>query len=256
MKNDQSFRIKPTVRIGTSGWSYNHWIDVFYPPDLKSSEWLGYYSRYFDTVELNVTFYRTLPETTFLGWYQKIPADFMFAVKGSRFITHVKKLKIDQESLELFFGRAKLLKEKLGVVLWQLPPNFQANCERLEEFLKLTKKFTKSSIRQTFEFRHESWFNNDIYKVLEKYNAALCIADSKKFPCVEVITADFVYLRFHGRGSLYASKYKEKELEAWVQKIKNWQDQGKDIYAYFNNDAYGYAVEGALYLKGVVGSKK
>jgi len=242
------------VRIGTSGWSYNHWIDVFYPPDLKSGDWLSYYSRYFNTVELNVTFYRTPSEKMFVNWYQKTPTDFLFIVKGNRFITHTKKLQVENNSLELFFSRVKLLKEKLGVILWQLPPNFQADINRLEEFLKLTKKFTRQKIRQAFEFRHPSWFSNDVYKILKKYNAALCIADSKKYPSEEILTADFVYLRFHGAGSLYASKYKDKDLEKWADKIKIWYNNKRDIFIYFNNDAFGYAIEDALYLKGLIGA--
>jgi len=253
MKENLKPRVKPIVKIGTSGWSYNHWIDVFYPPDLKSTEWLSYYARYFNTVELNVTFYRLPPESMFLGWYEKTPANFLFMAKGPRYITHRKKINIDDNYLKLFFSRIGTLKEKLGGVLWQFPPQFSANKDYLEEFCQKINK-QKIKTKQAFEFRHESWFIPEIYRLLEKYNASLCLADSKKFPYAEVVTADFIYLRFHGRGSLYASKYKESELEKWAQKIKNWQKQGKDIYAYFNNDAYGFAIEDALYLKGVLGS--
>ncbi len=252
--------MKGKVYIGTSGYTYYHWRGVFYPENLPSYKWLEHYTKFFDTVELNVTFYRLPQESTFKSWYRRTPKEFVFVLKGSRFITHVKKLQGVSQATKLFFDRANLLKEKLGVILWQLPPSWKKNIERLESFLKATtKKYeiaTRPSgarndnfSRQAFEFRHQSWFCDEVYKLLRKYKAALCLADSPYFPRVEKVTADFVYLRFHGGKILYGSRYSKKEMEVWAQKIKKWTKKGLDVYAYFNNDAFGYAVENAKELK-------
>ena len=201
--------MKP-VYIGTSGYSYSHWSKVFYPRELPQSKWLEYYAENFNTVELNVTFYRLPQESAFSTWYKKTPKDFTFAVKGSRFITHVKKLNNIEDSLVLFMKRAKILKEKLGVILWQLPPNLKINTERLEDFLKNLKKYKHIN---AFEFRNESWFDEKIYSLLKKYNSVLVIADSPRYPLEEILTADFVYVRFHGGKVLYGSEYSKKELK-------------------------------------------
>jgi uncharacterized protein YecE (DUF72 family) len=255
-----SIKKQGDVRIGTSGYTYDHWRGVFYPEDLPSKRWLEYYTKFFKTVELNVTFYRLLQEAAFKSWYKRTPKDFIFVLKGSRFITHVKKLHEVGPATKLFFSRANFLKEKLGVVLWQLPPSWKKNIERLESFLKMvTKKHgiasrssnarNDSPVRQVFEFRHKSWFCEEIYKLLKKYKAALCVADSPEFPMAEVVTANFVYLRFHGGKILYGSRYSKKEMQEWARKIKKWAKNGFDVYAYFNNDAFGYAVENAKELK-------
>jgi uncharacterized protein YecE (DUF72 family) len=232
--------------IGTSGYTYDHWRGVFYPEDLASYKWLEYYMKFFKTVELNVTFYRLPQESVFKSWCKRTPKDFIFVLKGSRFITHVKKLHGTKEAVKLFFNRASLLKEKLGVVLWQLPPSWKKNVERLESFLKVVSHY---KVRQVFEFRHESWFCDEVYKLLKKYKVALCIADSPEFPTAEVVTADFIYIRFHGGKILYGSRYSRKEMQEWAKKIKAWTKKGLDVYAYFNNDASGYAVENARELK-------
>jgi len=234
------------IYIGTSGYAYNHWRDVFYPSDLPSYKWLEYYTKFFKTVELNVTFYRLPQETAFKDWYKRTPEDFIFVLKGSRFITHVKKLRGVGEAVKLFFGRAGLLKEKLGVVLWQLPPSWKKNTERLDDFLKIISRY---KIRQAFEFRHESWFCDEVYKLLQKYKVALCLADSPDYPKVEKVTADFVYLRFHGGEILYGSRYSKKEMREWAKKIIMWKKKRLDVYIYFNNDAFSYAVENAKELK-------
>ena len=164
------------ILIGTSGYNYPHWGGgVFYPKKLPQRRWLEFYSREFNTVELNVTFYRLPQESAFLSWRKRTPDGFKFAVKGSRFITHVKRLKDPGQPLKLFFSRVKLLKEKLGPVLWQLPPSFKSNPKRLAGFLKALKKY--KSIRQAFEFRNETWFSDEIFKMLKLENASLCSAD-------------------------------------------------------------------------------
>ncbi len=233
------------IYIGTSGYNYKHWVDNFYPKDLSQRKWLKYYSGFFNTVELNVTFYRLPQEKAFLSWYKETPKDFKFCLKGSRFITHVKKLKDVNELVKNFMNQAKLLKEKLEVVLWQFPENFKSNLERLEVFLKILKAY---KIRFAFEFRNESWFIDEVYELLKKYNYSLVIADSSQWPYVEKITSNFLYLRFHGGQELYGSKYSEKELETQAKKIKDWQRKA-DVYVYFNNDFRGFAVENALKLK-------
>lgn len=242
-------RKKSQIFIGTSGYSYQHWKKVFYPEDLPSSRWLEYYAKHFKTVELNVTFYRLPQETAFKSWYRRTPDDFIFVLKGSRFISHIKKLKGVKQANKLFVQRANLLKEKLGMVLWQFPPSWKKDTKRLSEFLRILKP---NKIRQAFEFRNESWFCEEIYDLLKKYNFALVIADSPRYPLVEKVTADYVYIRFHGGKILYGSNYSKKELEVWAKKIKKWLKQGKDVYCYFNNDAYGYAIKNARTLANLI----
>lgn len=232
----------PKVCIGTSGWNYSHWADgVFYPKGLSQSKWLEYYTKFFNSVELNVTFYRLVKKQTFQNWRKGTPQNFYFIAKGSRFITHIKKLSTPEEPLGLFMDNACELKEKLVAILWQLPPSFKKDLKRLETFLKLVKK---TPIRQAFEFRNNTWFNKEVYQLLKKYNTCLCIAHSNRFPCVKEVTSDFLYLRFHGQESLYSSNYSDKELKEWAGFAK--QFKSKDIFAFFNNDAYGYAVKNAL----------
>jgi uncharacterized protein YecE (DUF72 family) len=239
----------PKLYIGTSGFSYSHWEEgVFYPEGLAKNKQLEYYSQYFQTVELNNPFYHLPSAGTFQSWYQRTPENFIFAVKVSRYITHIKKLKDCREPWQRFINNAKQLKEKLGPILFQLPPNWQINLERLEKFLKILPK----KYQYSFEFRHQTWFSEEIYQLLKKYNAALCLADSPDWPYQEEITTDFVYLRLHGRDSRYSSKYTDQELKKWAGKIKKWQKSVKEIYVYFNNDAYGYAAENAQALKRLV----
>lgn len=219
---------------------------MFYPAGLVKNKWLEYYCQFFNTVELNVTFYRLPPKNVFKNWYRRVPKDFSFVAKGSRYITHVKKLDDIDEALIKLFASLEELKEKLGVVLWQFPPAMKANLKRLERFFKQIRKY---NVRHTFEFRHSSWFNEKVYTLLKEYNFSLCFAHSPSWPLEEVITANFVYLRFHGGTSLYGSNYSEKELQLWANKAKIWLGKGLYFYAYFNNDVCGYAVKNALELK-------
>jgi uncharacterized protein YecE (DUF72 family) len=233
--------------VGTSGWNYNHWKDgVFYPPGLPSSKWLDHYVKFFNSVELNVTFYRLVRKETFEGWYQKTPKDFRFVAKGSRFITHIKRINAVAGPLDLFLKNAQALKDKLLTILWQFAPNFKKDMKRLEAFLKLLAKKSKS--RQSFEFRDTSWFNQEVYDLLKKYNACLCVAHSERYPCVKVVTADFLYLRFHGAtAALYSGNYPDRQLQEWADYAKQFKN--KDILAFFNNDAQGFAVQNALTFK-------
>lgn len=240
---------KGKIFIGTSGYSYRHWKVIFYPKNLSSDRWLEYYVRYFKTVELNVTFYQLPQKSVFKSWYKRTPKNFLFVCKGNRFITHVKKLKGTKEAVKLFFNRVLLLKEKLGLILWQLPPGWKVNLNRLEDFLKIISKY---KIRQAFEFRNETWFCDEVFKILKKYKVSLVIADSSQYPLVEKIISSFVYLRFHGGQILYGSEYSFKELKFWAKKIKQWINKGLDVFIYFNNDAQGFAVKNTKQLKKIL----
>ena len=258
--------------IGTSGWVYWDWQGIFYPEDLSSKEKLKYFSEHFKTTEINYSFYHLPRPSTYQNWYSQVPEDFLFAVKASRFITHIKRLSGVKEAWKQFIENALYLKEKLGPILFQFPPSFKAtneNINRLEKFLKLitnTLNPKPYTLKFAFEFRHKSWFtpldnenlmgcNEKIYNLLKKYNVAWVIADSPNYPKAEVVTADFVYIRMHGSKVLFSSKYTKKELSSLTQKIKKWltcPEPGRrktcDVYVYFNNDAMGYAIENAKEL--------
>ena len=232
--------------IGTSGFSYKHWGNgVFYPQGFPPREWFNFYASQFDTVEINSTFYRLPKIEVFEGWYKKAPKDFVFVLKGSRFISHVKKFKDPKEPWEVFYQRAKTLKEKLGPILFQTPPSWKRNVKRLEGFLEIVP----GTVRFAFEFRHPSWFDEEVYGVLKRFNACLCFVSSPDWPTAEILTADFVYVRFHGEEKLYASNYSDEKLKKWAEKFKKWLKKGKDVYAYFNNDALGYAPQNARTLR-------
>jgi uncharacterized protein YecE (DUF72 family) len=233
--------------IGTSGYSYQHWKGIFYPSDLPQARWLEFYCEHFDTVELNVTFYRLPKQQVFASWFQRTPPDFCFAAKGSRFITHIKKLKDCGQPLQVFKENAASLGEKLAVILWQLPPNLQYNGERLEEFCQLLNAEYPEK-RHTFEFRHESWLNEECFDILKAHGFALCIPVAPELPCQEQMTAPFSYIRFHGGTSRKDSSYTDNELQQWSAKIKQWLKQ-RDVYAYFNNDAHAFAIANAKKLK-------
>jgi len=239
------------IFIGTSGYNYPHWWNgIFYPSDLPQRKWLEFYTGHFDTVELNVSFYRLPKKEVFEGWYKRTPEFFFFAIKGSRFITHIKRLKDCREPLSLLFDHASPLKEKLGVVLWQLPPRFRFQKERLEEFCVLLSTLPRSkNLRHAFEFRDESWLCQEAFRVLGEFNFAFCIAHGSGLPLNETVTTNFVYLRLHGGELLYGSNYSDKELKRWAEKIQEWGGEGKTVFAYFNNDAYGFAVKNAITLK-------
>lgn len=263
------------IYIGTSGWSYPHWRGLFYPADLPEREWLEFYADNFSTVELNASFYHLPKEETFRGWYERTPKDFIFAVKGSRFISHVKKMKDCQEPLGNLLKVAALLKEKLGPIFFQFPPSFKANRGRLESFLDLLSADASSNPkglfsngerklasgasvksptlrvkrdwRFAFEFRHPSWFVDEIYDLLREANCALIASDTPRYPYEEVQTADFMYLRLHGHEQLYASSYSGEQLKEYAQKIRKWQRRG-DIFVFFDNDFNANAVKNAKEL--------
>jgi len=234
--------------IGTSGWFYEHWWGRFYPEGLKKQDFLKYYTKYFNTVELNSSFYHLPKETTVEGWHKKVPKDFIYAPKASRVITHYQKLADSKESLNLFLSRVKILKEKLGPVLYQLPPYLKKDTKLLKNFIKLLPK----KLRHTIEFRNTTWLQKDVFKILKDNNIAFCIISLPKFPIVLETTADFTYLRLHGEEGKYSSSYTNRQLKGWSKNIKNFLKQKLDIYVYFNNDANAYAVNNALQLKKLI----
>ncbi len=233
------------VRIGTSGWHYKHWCGPFYPEKQRASGMLDFYLRQFDTVELNNSFYRLPSESAFECWRQSTPPDFVFAVKASRFITHRLKLKNPANALHNFLPPAEKLREKLGPVLFQLPPNWRVNPQRLEAFLAMLP----SVHRYAFEFRDPSWHTQPIYDILQRYNAAFCIFDIARFHSPMQVTADFTYVRLHGPGDKYQGSYSREALTAWARQIAAWSRDLKAIYVYFDNDQAGYAARNALELK-------
>ncbi|HJV65260.1 MAG TPA: DUF72 domain-containing protein [Geomonas sp.] len=233
------------VFIGCSGFSYGHWRGNFYPEGLPQKEWFDHYRSVFSTVELNVTFYRTPNAETFKHWYEDSGDNFSFAIKGSRYITHVKRLSDLGNSLERFFTPAQELKEKLKVVLWQFPPQFRCNVQRLEEFLVSLEQYP---YRSTLEFRNDSWLTDEVVKICKDRNVSLCMADWPPYIDETPVTADFVYIRRHGMQGSYNGYYSTAELVKDAQRIKKYVDRGLDLFIYFNNDAGGAAPQNALEL--------
>lgn len=238
--------------IGTSGWHYEHWRHKFYPERLAKAKWLEFYTTRFATVELNNSFYRLPSEAAFANWRDSSPADFVFAVKVSRFITHIKRLKGTQEAVATFISRAKILEGKLGPLLYQLPPNMHRDDDRLEAFLSTLP----AGLKHVIEFRHQSWLNNEVFEILHKYNIGLCVFDMPSLRCPLVATADFAYIRFHGSTGLYESCYPDDELTDWAERLANLASKAKTMYIYFNNDAEAFALKNAITLRGYLRREK
>ncbi|UCE85645.1 MAG: DUF72 domain-containing protein [Deltaproteobacteria bacterium] len=230
------------LRVGTSGYHYAHWQRVFYPDELPTAQWLRYYASRFDTVEINNTFYRLPEPETFDAWRDQVSAGFCFALKFSRFGTHVKRLRAPREPIERFLERARRLKRQLGPILVQLPPNWHADPARLAGFLEATPARTRFAI----EFRDASWLCDPVYALLRQHGAALCIHDGLDDHPRE-LTAGWVYLRFHGDRTRV--RYSAQALTAQARRIRRWLADGYDVYAYFNNDARGYALSNAADLR-------
>ncbi len=236
----------PQIRIGTSGWSYKHWKGgVFYPEDLKAGQELEYYATQFDTVELNSTFYHAPREQTCVKWAARTPESFLFAVKVSKAITHTRRLADIAEPLRFFLSRVRAMRDKLGPLLFQLPPSLRCDIELLKSALRQIP----ADLRATFEFRHQSWFCPEVYETLWQANAALTIADSARYPPALETTANFVYVRLHGHQQMYASNYTRAELQDWAEHIAKWAAEDRDVYVYFDNDVEGHAPHNAAELK-------
>jgi uncharacterized protein YecE (DUF72 family) len=221
------------LRVGTSGWSYQSWRGPFFPKDVKIKDHLAFYATRFNSTELNAPFYRPPTEDAVRGWFNNTPDDFIFTWKASKFITHWKRLSERSEnSIALLESRLKLLRYKAGPVLFQLPPQMQANRERLASFLKmLSRKW-----RYTFEFRHPSWYERDILDLLRDNDIALCLSDHADAPSPWEVTTSFVYVRGHGPTGRYHSHYPDETLRAWAKDTRRWRKGGRDVYVFFDND--------------------
>jgi uncharacterized protein YecE (DUF72 family) len=246
--------------VGTSGWTYD-WGD-FYPADLPSRRRLEFYTGRFATVEVNYSFYRLPRKTTYEKWAGQTPEGFLFALKLSRFITHVKRLQGVKTEFRQFVARAAPLGPRLGPILVQLPPSFKLDAGRLELFLDRASEVARErgldSLRLAFEFRHPTWFGEGAgpaLAALERHGAALVCGHSSRYPYPETEprTADFMYLRFHGPGKMFASAYGEAGLSRWAPRVTGWLDEGLDVFAYFNNDSGGHAHRDAQALRGLLG---
>lgn len=237
------------VRIGTSGWHYEHWRGPFYPPDLPASRMLAFYGQRFDSVELNNSFYHLPSEQAFAGWRDGTPAGFCFAVKANRYLTHMKKLKDPAPGLARFLPRAGVLGAKLGPILFQLPPRWHVNVERLATFLAALP----ARHRYSFELRDPSWHVPPVFAALRRHNAAFCIYDLEGFQAPIQVTADFVYVRLHGPTRAYGGCYSADALRAWARRVRRWAATGLRVFVYFDNDEAAYAVRNARELVRLVG---
>lgn len=232
------------IRIGTSGWVYPHWRRVFYPVDLPQNKWFDHYSKHFDTVEINNSFYRIPTDATFDRWCEQAPTGFCYAIKASRYITHMKKLKDPTDSLEMLFDGADRLASKLGPVLYQLPPRWPVDLGRFELFLDALP----SGYKHVVEFRESSWLIEDVFRLMRSRRVAHCIHDYGGLQIPPEVTGRLVYLRFHG-GAGHRGNYSKAKLKSWAQRIGQWRRKKLSVFAYFNNDVGGYAIKNALTLK-------
>ena len=236
------------ARIGCSGWQYAHWRGDFYSADLPQSRWLEYYASVFDTVEINNSFYRLPEASTFANWAARVPMGLVFAVKASRFLTHMKKLKDPEEPIERLFTRMRALGRHLGPVLYQLPPGWKADVPRLEHFLKVLPH----DAHHVLEFRDPSWYTDQIYGLMERSKVSLCLHDMRGSATERLRIGPIVYVRFHGPSGRYHGGYPTDRLRSWADWLNSELEAGTDVYAYFNNDVGGHAPRDALTLRGLL----
>jgi uncharacterized protein YecE (DUF72 family) len=241
----------PRARIGCSGWEYGHWKGDFYPDALPRARWFQHYARRFDTVEINNSFYRLPLRTTMSRWRLQAPAGFVYAVKASRFLTHMKKLRDPDDPLSLLFDRALLLGPHLGPVLYQLPPRWKPDHERLAAFLDAVPR----DVRQTIEFREAAWYTDRTFELLSRHGVSLCLHDMTGSTPPRIVVGPFVYVRFHGASAKYSGSYSDEQLAIWGAWLNEQLARGLDVYAYFNNDVGGHAPRNALTLRKLLGRK-
>jgi uncharacterized protein YecE (DUF72 family) len=233
------------VWIGCSGWEYKHWRGDFYPADLPRARWFEHYAATFDTVEINNTFYRLPEAATFASWAARAPVRFLYAVKASRFLTHMKKLKDPEEPIDRLFEHMRPLGRRLGPVLYQLPPGFKLNLDRLEHFLQALPR----EVRHVLEFRDPTWYADDVTRLLEEYRVARCLHDMRGSATVRERVGPFVYARFHGASGHYNGGYADDRLAGWADWLHAQRRDGIDVFAYFNNDIGGHAPRNAVTLR-------
>jgi uncharacterized protein YecE (DUF72 family) len=243
----------PKIFVGTSGWSYQSWRGPFFPKEVKIKDHLRFYASQFNSTELNGVFYRTPTIEAVRGWREQTPADFLFAWKASKFITHWKRLgPTSKNSIALMESRLKLLGPKAGPVLFQLPPQFKADRERLAAFLKLLNRCRPYA----FEFRHNSWYEDGILDLLREHDISLCLSDHRDAPSPWEVTARHVYVRGHGPGGAYKDHYSDKTLRNWAADIRKWKRQRRTVFVYFDNDQKSAAPKDALRLMDILGMGK
>jgi uncharacterized protein YecE (DUF72 family) len=233
------------IRIGCSGWQYRHWKGDFYPAGLPQARWFAHYALHFDTVEINNSFYRLPPPATFAKWREQASPRFLYAVKASRFLTHMKKLKDPEQPLSRFFEGATQLGRHLGPVLYQLPPGWKPDLERFETFLRaLPKRY-----RHTVEFRQTGWYDERVYALMRKYKVALCLHDMQGSASGKMVVGPFIYVRFHHGTAKYGGRYRDDRLDEWADWLVDRIADGLDVFAYFNNDTGGHAPRDAVRLR-------
>jgi uncharacterized protein YecE (DUF72 family) len=236
------------IHVGTSGWSYRHWAGPFYPEHLSPDRYLDFYAKRFAAVEINSTFYRLPEHKTLAAWRDRTPEGFVFACKASQYITHMKKLKDPQDSLARLFRAMDGLGEKLGPILFQMPPRWHVNLQRLADFLSVLP----GNYRYAFEFRDESWFSAGVHDLLEKNGAATCFYDLNGRVSPLQVTGSFIYVRLHGPDGPYCGKYNQKTLMEWADRLLAWQSEGREVFCFFDNDEKAYAAADAGRLLGMV----
>jgi uncharacterized protein YecE (DUF72 family) len=236
------------VRVGTSGWDYRHWAGRFYPPEVPRERWLEFYAREFDTVELNNSFYRLPEADTFAEWARRVPDGFAFAVKASRYLTHVRRLREPREPLERLWSRARRLGDHLGPVLYQLPPRWRPNRERLVSFLDAVPRGEPQAI----EIRDRRWYGPWLASALESAGVALCLHDMPGSASRPEPIGPCVYVRLHGSGTRYGGRYTSQRLTAWAARMAGWAASGLQVWAYFNNDIDGHAIRDADRLRSML----
>lgn len=240
------------VRVGCSGWQYKHWRGDFYPAELPTSRWFQQYALTFDTVEINNSFYRLPEGATFAKWRDQAPARFLYAVKASRFLTHMKKLKDPDDPLFRFFENVRHLRAHLGPILYQLPPRWPVNIERFEQFLGAIHRVragAKVGPYHTVEFRETTWYDDRVFDLLTKYKVALCLHDMHGCASGRVVVGPFVYVRFHFGTERYGGRYEDRRLDEWAEWLAAQAHAGCDVFAYFNNDVGGHAPRDAVRLR-------
>jgi uncharacterized protein YecE (DUF72 family) len=233
------------IRVGCSGWQYKHWRGDFYPAELPTTRWFEHYARTFDTVEINNSFYRWPDALTFAKWREKATRGFLYAVKASRFLTHMKKLKDPEEPIARTFENVRQLGPHLGPVLYQLPPRWPVNVQRFEHFLRSLPR----NRLQTVEFREPSWYTDEILALLRKYKVALCLHDMHGSATGRMVVGPFIYVRFHFGTQKYGGRYDDARLDEWAGWLSDRAEEGMPVFAYFNNDTGGHAPRDAVRLR-------
>lgn len=239
-----------TIYIGTSGWSYDHWDGVFYPPGTPQRDRLAYYVQHFPTVEINSTYYHWPADSTFASWRRRVPQHFRITIKAPRGLTHAARLYAPEIWLERIGRSLRVLEEACGVLLVQLPPEMAYDHARLAYFLEQVPPWMQVAL----EFRHPSWHQEAVFELLECHHAAYCVMSGAQLPCVLRATAPFVYVRLHGPDPqhLYAGSYTDEQLQWWAERLREWQAMGREVFVYFNNDGYGNAVRNAMTLRAIM----